>query len=317
MDPLDLRIIGALQVDGRASWRRIAEALGAPERTVARRGVRLLETGIVTVMAVTPYGVPMLVRAKCAAGLARTAATALARRAEASFCYLLTGQAEVAAEVCCSRERLAAYLSEDIATTPGLHELTADPITKYYRTVHEWQPGILTAAEVAELGELPQLTPQPRHPDGDVFTPDERALVRALREDGRRTHEELARLVGVSESTVRRRVESLRRSGEMFIRAVVEPAVLGLPIEALLWIRSRPSDVDELGRELLASPYVRYAAATMGEHQLMADVTLPDFETLHRFVAESDWARLAVSVHTGLVTKGLKRSSVLTPELRV
>ncbi|MFC3454901.1 Lrp/AsnC family transcriptional regulator [Amycolatopsis speibonae] len=128
-----------------------------------------------TVMAVTPYGVPRLVRARCRPGLARTAGTALARRPETSFCYLLTGQ--------------------------------------------------------AELAELPQLTPQSRQPDGDELTPDEltpdeRALVRALREDGRRTHEELARLAGVSESTARRRVESLRRSGAMYIRAVVEPASL-------------------------------------------------------------------------------------------
>ncbi|MFC9256255.1 AsnC family transcriptional regulator [Amycolatopsis thailandensis] len=65
-DPLDRRVIGAPQVDGRASWRRIAEVLDAPERTVARRGARLLENGIVTVIAVTPYGVPMLVRVKAA-----------------------------------------------------------------------------------------------------------------------------------------------------------------------------------------------------------------------------------------------------------
>ncbi|WP_208635930.1 hypothetical protein [Amycolatopsis thailandensis] len=33
---------------------------------MARRGARLLENGIVTVIAVTPHGVPMLVRAKAA-----------------------------------------------------------------------------------------------------------------------------------------------------------------------------------------------------------------------------------------------------------
>ncbi|MFC9256254.1 hypothetical protein [Amycolatopsis thailandensis] len=52
----------------------------------------------------------------------------------------MTGQAEVR----CSRERLAVYVSEDLAATSGLHEATADPITRYYRTVHEWQSAILT-----------------------------------------------------------------------------------------------------------------------------------------------------------------------------
>jgi DNA-binding Lrp family transcriptional regulator len=41
LDELDRRIVGALQIDGRASWRRIAEVLGEPERTIARRGSAL------------------------------------------------------------------------------------------------------------------------------------------------------------------------------------------------------------------------------------------------------------------------------------
>ena len=52
LSDLHLRIIAALQVDGRAPWSRIADALGEPERTVARYGVELLERGVVTVAAV-------------------------------------------------------------------------------------------------------------------------------------------------------------------------------------------------------------------------------------------------------------------------
>src|SRR5947208_2006871 len=80
--------------------------------------------------------------------------------------------------------------------------LTADTVTGYYRTIHEWQPGLLSPSETAAISSLPQPTPQPRQPDGVAFSGDERAIVRALREDGRRTHEELARAAGISESTV-------------------------------------------------------------------------------------------------------------------
>lgn len=316
LDPLDRRIAGALQVDGRASWRRIAEVLDAPERTVARRGTHLLSTGVVTVVAVSPHGVPLLVRGRCRAGLGRPAGTALAGRPETSFCYLITGQGELVAEVFCDRNRLPTFLFDEMAAIPGLHDLTADTVTRYYRTIHEWQPGLLSPAETEAICSLPQPTPQPRQPDGVPFSSDERAIVRALREDGRRTHEELARAAGISESTVRRRLEALRREEKVFIRAVVEPAVLGLPVEALLWIRCRPHDVDDIGRALLGSPYVRYAAAMTGEYQLLADVTLPDIAALHEFVGSSGWSRQADSVHTGVVLKALKRSSVLAPELR-
>lgn len=49
LDPLQRRIIGALQVDPRAPWRKIARALGEAERTVARHGTELLAINRVTV----------------------------------------------------------------------------------------------------------------------------------------------------------------------------------------------------------------------------------------------------------------------------
>ncbi|WP_020660861.1 Lrp/AsnC family transcriptional regulator [Amycolatopsis benzoatilytica] len=316
LDSLDRRIAGALQADGRAPWRRIAEVLDAPERTVARRGTQLLRTGVVTVIAVSPHGVPLLLRGTCQAGLGRPAATALAVRPETSFCYLSTGPRELVAEVFCDRARLPTFMFDEMAGIPGVQDLTADTVTRYYRTVHEWQPDLLTSAETAALAPFPQPTPQPRRTEGAVFSSEERAIVRALREDGRRTHDELARAAGTSESTVRRRLDALRREERVFIRAVVEPAVLGLPVEALLWIRCRPHRVDGLGRALLSSPFVRYAAAMTGEYQLVADVTLPDIAALHDFVGSSQWSRLADSVHTGVLLKALKRSGVLAPELR-
>ena len=49
-DALDRRIMSALQFDGRASFRRIAQALGSSEQTVARRYRRLREAGILRVV---------------------------------------------------------------------------------------------------------------------------------------------------------------------------------------------------------------------------------------------------------------------------
>jgi hypothetical protein len=95
------------------------------------------------------------------------------------------------------------------------------------------------------------------------------------------------------------------------VRAVVEPALLGLPVEAILWIKTAPRHVDLVGQQLLKSPQVRYAAAIMGEHQILADVTVPDKLALHHFVTAADWLRQVDSVETSLVLDSLKRSGVL------
>jgi DNA-binding Lrp family transcriptional regulator len=52
LDDLELRIATALQVDPRASWRRIAAVLGEPERTVARRGNDLIESRLVNIVGI-------------------------------------------------------------------------------------------------------------------------------------------------------------------------------------------------------------------------------------------------------------------------
>ena len=52
MDELDLKIIGILQSDGRASNAKIARAVGVSEGTVRRRLRRLIKDDIVHVVAV-------------------------------------------------------------------------------------------------------------------------------------------------------------------------------------------------------------------------------------------------------------------------
>ncbi|WP_314192926.1 Lrp/AsnC family transcriptional regulator [uncultured Arthrobacter sp.] len=54
LDSLERQIVAALQLDPRCPWRKMAAVLGEPERTVARRGAQLLESGAVSIAAVRP-----------------------------------------------------------------------------------------------------------------------------------------------------------------------------------------------------------------------------------------------------------------------
>src|SRR5919199_1854176 len=50
LDALDRRLVHALLRDGRLPFRRIADALGSSEQTIARRYRRLREAGVVRVV---------------------------------------------------------------------------------------------------------------------------------------------------------------------------------------------------------------------------------------------------------------------------
>lgn len=315
LDELDQRVVAALQADGRASWRRIADVIGAPERTVARRGARLLSTGAVVVNGFAPRGEMVIVRLRCTPGAQRVVGTSIARRSDTTFSYLITGPVDCAAEINCPPNQLAALALDELPGVPGLVASSTDPVVCYYRAVHQWQPGLLSAAEVDELTEFPAVTPQPSVPTNPLNR-EEQLLVRLLNEDGRRTNEELAALSGISDATVRRRIETLRRDGRLYLRAVVEPALLGRPVEALLWLKVHPRFVDDIGNALIQSDLVRYAAATTGEYQLLVHVAVPDKMALHQFTTSGSWTEHVDMVETSMLLAAPKRTGVLHPTLR-
>ncbi|WP_328806389.1 Lrp/AsnC family transcriptional regulator [Streptacidiphilus fuscans] len=315
LDALDRRIVAALQVDGRASWRRIAAVLGEGERTVARRGLRLLESGQVVVTGLITQGETAIVRLNCRPGTVRDAAVAVAEWDDTIFSYAVAGPLDCVAEVQCPPGRLGNLMLDRIPALPGVVSQHVSPVLRYFRTVHEWRPGLLTPAEEAELDGGSQVPDRVDPPDVEVG-PDEWRLLQALAEDGRRTHEELAAVAGMSEATVRRRLETFTRRGVVSVRASVEPALLGLPVEALLWIRTRPDQVEPVGAMLVESPLVRYCAAVMGEHQLLVDVTQPSKQALQEFLTASPWVHRVEAIQSHLVVEAYKRSAAATPLLR-
>jgi DNA-binding Lrp family transcriptional regulator len=315
VDALDRRIIAALQVDGRASWRRIAAALGEGERTVARRGLRLLESGHVIVTGLVARGETVIVRLNCRPGAVRESAVAVAGWDDTIFSYALAGPLDCVAEVQCPPGRLGTLMLDRVPALPGVVSQHVSPILRYFRTVHEWRPGLLTPEEEAALNGGAQIPDRVDPPEMEIG-PEEWRLLHALTEDGRRTHEELAAVAGMSEATARRRLDAFTRSGLVSIRASVEPALLGLPVEALLWIRTRPDQVEPVGSMLVESPLVRYCAAVMGEHQLLVDVTQPSKQALQEFLTTSPWVHRVESIQSHLVVEAYKRSAAPTPLLR-
>lgn len=136
------------------------------------------------------------------------------------------------------------------------------------------------------------------------------AITEDLAEDGRCTYDELARVCGVSEATARRRLGTLRRQGRVRVRAVIEPALLALPVEAVLWVRPAPAAVASVTTALARSTHVRYASFVTGERHLLALTAFPDEGALHDFVTGSDWLRDVVSVDVSMVLGTLKRGGM-------
>lgn len=308
LDELERRIAEALQIDPRASWRRIARALGEHERLVTRRGTALLESRRVVVAGVRLEGMTTLVRGICHPGARLTAAEALALRPDSTFTYVLSGAFDVVAEI--HRRPHAPAYSLDASITPGLARAETLPILRYFRTIRGWRLGALTEAEARTLARGPSET----FPDDEtpgVDSPVDAAIVDALTGDARMSLDEMARRAGVSESTVRRRLDLLQEGNQVSIRALVEPAEAGFRTEALLWMRVAPHRIHQVATAVAADRRARYVAAVAGSCQVMADVTVPGPDALYRLLTESPWASHVESFDVSMVTGARKRGGQL------
>ena len=62
----------------------------------------------------------------------------------------------------------------------------------------------------------------------------DRSIVQLLQTDGRRSNVDMARELGLSESTIRKRLERLLSDGELRIASFLNPALVGFPTQALI-----------------------------------------------------------------------------------
>jgi Lrp/AsnC family transcriptional regulator, regulator for asnA, asnC and gidA len=97
---------------------------------------------------------------------------------------------------------------------------------------------------------------------------------------------EIARHSGISERSVRYRLDRLVREGTIRVGAIVNPKAVGLPVMADVWIEIEPGRVLEVARKMVELEPVSYVACSTGDRDLSIQVYARDNEELYRFVTE-------------------------------
>lgn len=323
LDSADREICAALLRNGRASWRLIAQVTGMQERTVARRGVRLLEQGLVHVRALSQpllsdRGIGQFARLQCRpADLARVASW-FARRPETLWVATLADESAVVSECYLRDEERAGFIEHELARQP-ITGYSFDYLGRYRRTVRGWHPNILTAEQLEQLGEneTRALRASRQIETASATLPDEtdREIVRLLSADGRLSIDAIAAEVGIAKPTVRRRVQQLQQTDNLSIRAVIDPALLGFPIEASLVVEAPISRLDEVATILAEDWRTRWAAEAPGSRKVHALLTLESHFELHDTLRRLDQrlAGIATQVSASPILTHYKRSDVVLP----
>jgi DNA-binding Lrp family transcriptional regulator len=349
LDEVDRQLLHALTVAPRASFRLLATVLGVSDQTVARRYRRLADSAGLRVFGLIDGQragwVDWLVRLQAAPGSAQRIADTLAQRPDTRWVRLYSGGTEIVCtlQARSPEQRNALFLRglpgsrhvTAITAQSVLHVFTPVAYVGYASALSDAQLSALLSAvreaaaqaqaqdqsadglpvPVLEPASLPVPAPGPRHawsPAGETaLRAEDDPLIAELARDGRATAADLAAATHWHESTVRRRIEELRRAGLLYFDIDLDDAVLGVSTNVMLWLKVEPASLDAAGRAVAAHPEIPFAAATTGPTNLAVSGVFRDSRHLYAYLTTSlaDLPGLQ-SVETAPIIGTIKRVGV-------
>jgi Lrp/AsnC family transcriptional regulator for asnA, asnC and gidA len=117
-------------------------------------------------------------------------------------------------------------------------------------------------------------------------------IVSLLQEDGRMPFSTIAEKVGVSEGTVRNRVNQLREQNVMQIAAEVLPQAFGYTWNSVVFLKlSGGADLEDVARRLAEIPEVYYVVQMTGSHDLAITSFHRDREHFRAFLNQHFYGR--------------------------
>ena len=112
----------------------------------------------------------------------------------------------------------------------------------------------------------------------------DRRIIDQLQDDGRRSNVAIARALGVTEATIRNRIDRLISNGFIRIAAVIDPRKTPYLTDAMIWIRLERGRAREAGEHLASLPNVVYVAYTAGRYDMLIEALFESDDRLFEFL---------------------------------
>ncbi len=114
----------------------------------------------------------------------------------------------------------------------------------------------------------------------------DRQIICTLQRDGRASNVDIARQVGISEATVRKRLDRLLADGVIQIAALPDAAKVGFSTVTFIALSVDLAQIERIADQLARSPQVRAIYYTTGESDLIVEAWFPSSEELLYFLTQ-------------------------------
>jgi Lrp/AsnC family transcriptional regulator for asnA, asnC and gidA len=120
----------------------------------------------------------------------------------------------------------------------------------------------------------------PNRPADKPYDELDRQIIALLQEDGRRPNTEIAQQLGVTETTVRKRIGRLVSESLIKVVAVPSPEVTGMTMSAIVGITVEMDTYESVAAALEAMPQTRYVGYSTGPYDLIIELFFRSHEEL-------------------------------------
>jgi len=278
LDALDNALIQRMKRDARVSPASMARELRVSRATVGRRLRRIRNLGLVQIAAVvTPealgYPVNTYFTISTEFGALPRVGEALVALDALRFVAAGSGTFDLfAAGSFRSDEHLYSFVAEDLAAIPGIRA------TETAHVVHR-------AKHLYKTVEPPGIGREPHVPE-ICLEPFDLRLLQELTDDGLRTYSAIARHLGVSEGTVRKRLNRLFRAGALRIIALAGKGSSVRRVAVLMQMEAEPDRMFALADALSERDDTWTVAITAGPYDVAAFVEVSSINDLPQFMID-------------------------------
>jgi len=115
----------------------------------------------------------------------------------------------------------------------------------------------------------------------------DKKIIEALEENSRATYKELAKKLGMKESTIRKRVLNLiEKEVIKKFTIIVDPSKIGKNAIAIIGVEVDPSILLNAAQKLSEIPEAKFVATSTGDHMIMMEVWAKDGKELTQIISE-------------------------------
>jgi len=109
-------------------------------------------------------------------------------------------------------------------------------------------------------------------------------IIKLLQKNGRMPNTEIAKHTGITETTVRYRMQRLIREEFIEIAAIIDPVKLGNGVEGSIRIRSEIKQMKQVTRALKKIPQLFYVARVSGKADFDTNFSVKDMLTARKLI---------------------------------